>query len=46
MAKVTVRARHQRGCPNETRTSLDSTGRASDCTCKPSYYTFHRDASG
>jgi integrase len=46
MAKVSVRVRHQRRCPNVTRTSLDSTGRGSGCTCKPSYHTFHRDASG
>ncbi len=40
---ATLRVGHQRGCPNASRTSLDS---LAGCRCKPSYYTFHRDALG
>src|SRR6266545_385640 len=41
--KASLRVAHGRGCRNATQTSLDS---LRGCTCKPSYYTFHRDASG
>jgi integrase len=43
---VSVRVAHQRGCANENKTALDSTGRGSGCTCQPSYYTFHREPVG
>lgn len=50
MAKTrssSLRVAHSRACPNYTRTTLDSVGKGSGCTCKtPSYYTLHRDASG
>jgi hypothetical protein len=46
MAKVSIRVAHQRGCANETRTALDSAGRSSGCSCRPSYYTFYRDKLG
>lgn len=40
---ATLRVAHQRGCPNFTRTSLDS---LMGCACKPAYFTFHRDQHG
>jgi integrase len=43
MAKVSLRIAHAKGCANESKTSLDS---LTGCTCKPSYYTFHRDRNG
>jgi integrase len=44
---ATLRVAHQRGCPNEKRTALDSIGRGSGCTCKkPRYYTLHRGSDG
>ena len=43
---VSVRVAHQGKCANSTKTSLDSVGRGSGCTCKPSYYTFHREPLG
>jgi len=50
MAKTrtaTLRVAHQNDCVNKSRTSLDSlTDEGSRCTCKPSYYTFHRDRQG
>jgi integrase len=44
--KASLRIAHASSCPNKDRTSFDSTGRGSGCKCDPSYYTFHRDASG
>jgi integrase len=43
VAKVTLRVAHAKGCANATKTALDS---LDGCTCKPSFYTFHRDRSG
>jgi integrase len=44
---ASIRVAHQRSCPNYTRTSLDSVGKASGCTCRaPSYFTAYRDSSG
>jgi integrase len=43
MAKVSLRVAHAKGCANESKTALDS---LQGCTCKPSYYTFHRDRNG
>jgi integrase len=40
---ASLRVGHQRGCPNQSRTALDS---LDGCRCKPAYYTFHRDRSG
>lgn len=40
---ATLRVAHQRGCPNATRTSLDS---LDGCRCKPAYFSFHRDNTG
>src|SRR4051794_19346462 len=40
---ASLRVAHQRGCPSETRSSLDS---LDGCGCKPSYFTFHRDRTG
>lgn len=42
---ASLRVAHQRGCPNSTRTSLDS---LAGCRCKPSpsYYTLYRDRLG
>ena len=37
---------HQRGCPNESKTSLSSVGSESGCKCRPRYYTLHRDERG
>jgi integrase len=39
---ATLRVAHQRDCRNASRTSLDS---LEGCTCKRSYYTFHRDGA-
>jgi integrase len=44
--KASLRVAHQRTCPNVSRSALDSFGAHSGCTCKPVYYTFHRDRSG
>jgi integrase len=44
--KVSLRVAHQGNCPNATKTALSSIGRGSGCTCKPSFYTFQRDANG
>lgn len=43
---VSVRVAHSRSCRNASKTSLDSVGRGSGCTCQPSYYTFHREPLG
>jgi integrase len=43
MATVSLRVAHRKDCANATRTALDS---LDGCTCKPSYYTFHRDRTG
>jgi integrase len=43
---VSVRVAHSRSCANSSSTSLKSAGRGSGCTCKPSYYTFHRAPVG
>ena len=42
---ASLRVAHQRGCPNASRTSLDS---LEGCRCKPSpsYYTLCRDRLG
>lgn len=42
---ASLRVAHQRGCPNSSRTSLDS---LAGCRCKPSpsYYTLYRDRLG
>ncbi len=42
---ASLRVAHQRGCPNASRTSLDS---LAGCRCKPSpsYYTLYRDRLG
>jgi hypothetical protein len=39
---VSVRVAHSKKCANASKTSLNSVGRGSGCTCQPSYYTFHR----
>jgi integrase len=39
---ASLRVQHARGCPNYTKSALDSTGSRSGCTCKPRFYTFHR----
>src|SRR5262245_35443417 len=45
--KASLRVAHQAHCPNETKTALDSVDAACKRSkCSPSYYTFHRDASG
>jgi hypothetical protein len=41
---ATLRVAHSRSCPNATRSALNSTGKGSGCTCKPAYFTFHRDS--
>jgi len=43
---VSVRVAHSKKCANASKTSLDSVGRGSGCTCEPSYYTFHREPLG
>jgi integrase len=43
---ASLRVAHQAKCPNATQTTLESVGRGSGCTCKPSYYTFHRGRDG
>jgi integrase len=43
---VSVRVAHSSKCANSSKTSLDSVGRGSGCTCQPSYYTFHREPIG
>ena len=43
---ASLRVAHARSCPNASRSALDSAGDGSGCTCQPSYYTHHRDASG
>jgi integrase len=43
---ASLRVAHQAACPNKTLTTLESVGRGSGCTCKPSYYTFHRNRTG
>jgi integrase len=40
---ASLRVAHRKGCPNENRTALDS---LDGCTCKPTYYVFHRDRDG
>ena len=42
LRKASLRA-HRASCPNVTKTALSSVGRASGCTCTPSYYVFCRD---
>jgi integrase len=44
--KAALRVSHGRDCPNANKTSLESVGRGSGCTCKPSYYTFRRERDG
>ncbi|HEY7005189.1 MAG TPA: site-specific integrase [Sphingomicrobium sp.] len=44
--RASLRAAHSRSCPNASKTAVSSTGRGSDCTCQPSYYTFHRGPDG
>src|SRR5438128_12627973 len=43
---ASLRVAHQKGCANENRSALNSTGRGSGCTCSPSYYTFQRRRDG
>jgi integrase len=43
MATVTLRVAHRKDCAHATKTALDS---LEGCTCKPSYYTLHRDRTG
>jgi integrase len=43
MGTVTLRVAHRKDCANATKTAFDS---LHGCTCKPSYYTFHRDRTG
>lgn len=43
---ATLRVAHARSCPNASRTTLDSGGKAAGCDCKPSYFTLHRDSTG
>src|SRR5262245_15148331 len=43
MATVSLRVAHRKDCANASKTALDS---LKGCTCKASYYTFHRDRSG
>jgi integrase len=43
VASVSLRVAHRKDCANATKTALDS---LDGCTCKPSYYTFHRDRTG
>ncbi|HEY8775168.1 MAG TPA: site-specific integrase [Gaiellaceae bacterium] len=40
---ASLQVAHQRDCTNATKTSLDS---LDGCTCKPSYYTSHRQGHG
>lgn len=40
---ATLKVRHQRACINYPRGALES---LDGCTCKPSYFTEHRDARG
>ena len=40
---ATLRVAHKASCEHATKTSLES---LDDCTCKPAYYTFHRDKLG
>ena len=40
---ASLRVAHQKGCVNESRTALDS---IDGCSCKPAYYTLHRDSGG
>jgi integrase len=40
---ASLRVAHQRACANASKTSL---GSLDGCTCKPSYYTLHRDGVG
>lgn len=45
--KVSLRVEHQKRCPNKGQSKLESVDR--DCKksgCRPSYYTFRRDAGG
>lgn len=44
--KASLRVAHQAGCANANRTSLESVGRGSGCSCSPAYYTFSRTRSG
>ena len=44
--KASLRVAHARSCPNATKTALSSVGKASGCTCTPSYYVFSRDRDG
>jgi integrase len=44
--RASLRVAHRKGCPNESRSSLDSVGRKNGCTCEASFYTFYRDAAG
>jgi integrase len=44
--KASLRVAHSRSCPNVTKTAVSSVGRASGCTCTPSYYVFSRDRDG
>ena len=44
--KASLRVAHSRSCPNATKTALSSVGRASGCTCTPSYCVFSRDRDG
>src|SRR5437868_2424548 len=41
--RASLRVAHQAGCPNATKTSIDS---LKGCKCKPSYFTFHRGRDG
>ena len=41
--RASLRVAHQHTCANATRTSLDS---LTGCTCRPSYYVFHRARDG
>jgi integrase len=43
MATVSLRVAHRKNCAKATKTALDS---LDGCSCKPSYYTFHRDRTG
>jgi integrase len=47
--KVSVRVAHQARCANASKSAVSSapTSRTRNgCTCRPTYYSFHRDSSG
>jgi integrase len=44
--KVSLRVAHQKGCPNATKTTLESALKKAGCLCQPSYYTLQRRPDG